>query len=79
LSREQGFFTVCIGGDCQGPSADELIDMVAAVAAVAGRERFGRLAFVAVPPAAVSLHVIASYVLLHALAATLVRLMRGPR
>src|SRR4029079_53166 len=53
-----------------GPSADELIDMVAAVAAVAGRERFAGLAFMAVPPAAVSLHVIASYVLLHALAAT---------
>jgi arginase family enzyme len=53
-----------------GPSADELIDMVAAVAATAGRDRFAGLAFMAVPPAAVSLHVIASYVLLHALAAT---------
>jgi hypothetical protein len=53
-----------------GPSADELIDMVAAVVRVAGRDRFGGLSFMAVPPGAVSVHVIASYVLLHALAAT---------
>jgi arginase family enzyme len=53
-----------------GPSADELIDMVAAVVGAAGRDRFAGLAFMAIPPAAVSLHVIASYVLLHALAAT---------
>jgi arginase family enzyme len=53
-----------------GPSADELIDMVAAVAGAAGRDRFAGLAFMAIPPPAVSLHVIASYVLLHALAAT---------
>jgi arginase family enzyme len=51
-----------------GPSADEMIDMVAAIARVAGRDRFAGLSFMAVPPQAARLHVIASYTILHALA-----------
>jgi arginase family enzyme len=55
--------------DALGPTADELIDSVAAVVRACGPERFAGLSFMAIPPAATSLHIIASYVILHALAA----------
>ena len=51
-----------------GPNADEVIDMVAGIARACGRERFAGLSFMAIPPEAVSLHLVASYIVLHALA-----------
>ncbi|WP_249019626.1 arginase family protein [Conexibacter sp. S30A1] len=55
-------------GEPFGPSADELILMVEALARAAGRQRLAGLSFMAVPPGAAELHVIASHALLHCLA-----------
>jgi arginase family enzyme len=51
-----------------GPSAEEVIELVHRIAATCGRQRFAGLSFMAIPPEATSLHLIASNVILYALA-----------
>jgi arginase family enzyme len=51
-----------------GPTADEIIELVYRVGLAAGREKFGGLAFMALPVNARAIHFICLYILLYALA-----------
>jgi len=54
-----------------GPTADEVIELVYRVGVAAGREKFGGLAFMALPHNARAIHFICLYILLYALAGIL--------